>query len=1388
VHLTKQKAAHEICSLLFSLVLSTFSLPLLHADVHVDTTTMSLENTIQCTILGFYCSQCKTAMNKDSVRKHLQRNHLELIESMSKSDLREFLTTTADAVKSTSIESCLVGPIKRGLACSTCHTICSTKSVFTRHSTAGKCVGGKLIHISFRDTTCFRQHIINQPIIQATHLISPYNMCSQTTFLTTNIQQKTGQQRLAETYSLAVGVTDNDIPTLDNAIVSKETAYKIMLRYVKDDERPETWAVHFECLMSDGPEAFDTKIRKLASLWNEQVERTSDSYLFALIDVAQEWFQNYAYNQIKRIPANIRNRLVVFDSHEFGGTMYGGSFVLRNTEGRLIKECTKLLAFSWRYPSSFLDTLKTRFRYLVDSNLSRDQIIATGIVPKLLLAVYFEPMNSPRDPPPMAVLYCLSRCFQMTPQPLQLVDCQLAGTRIANTLHLLRAGLLGVLFWWPRNNENEECGWLQHGLNLVELARSCVVTNVLSPIIADTKAMSAKKPKTLTSTTDTDGNISIGQFVFERVKWRVVIPTVHEKAVEMFDRILAGDSWRDLTSRVNLSIDSGGPNPASKPIFSWTMNNSTKFSRDLSLKTSATDFDFNRLSALVQLIFHGLGTGAMRSSQSLSLETYQVQFESSSRCYYHSQSIKTFFGQHRQPSTANMVRHKVPPSLVWVVLLYRLVVFHYSLADSSSFVQYKKSSVFTMMDMVAEIFQLFKAPTALECRHLWTAISNIVDPGKGEGILHISATGSMARQSHHSTNTHSAVYATSVTDGEEMLFQKYHESLGEPSPSSMMTPVVGDTRLVNENSLLHALKILYGPGANFFSESQRQLVWHTVNGLNKQHIHASTSCGGGKSLAWILRVVVLSMLRWRFGMTIIVVPYNFLQKHLRAAAETVLKGKLLAVTMASIGCKDINRDQLPECLRGNSLPTLLFVSIDAFSSLLEFHLNYLKRMVATKLLDLICVDEVHTYFGEIQFRSAYDHLWKISALGCTVVTLSGTLPPQLIPVVGACLKLSNDASNASDMTLVAGSDPLGRGFRFSLLRLPQGEGWVEQYVRRAMEKLKHFLDRYPTYSAHVICSTIKMAEKLTESLISVKISCSLATSEVPTLKQEETAKQWYGGELRVLVSTTCGLVGNECNSCRLVLCLGNLYNACQLIQAAGRLRTCQRDVASELMVIAAMENQERVANIDKDSELLLERLRQDGKLLTECQQDAFRKAFGFRAFHTYLHTTANTCLAIGLCSLLGYSRKDKCENCSVCLDAATDSGEKTSVVQAVSRQSTHRLSLQMEKKRVGNLFLGRLVKCCIVCSNEDCDGVTRMGNVGKMVFCQGVKFRCFSCGHQQTSTHRSDACPIRVNLPSSRVCYLCFDRYDRVPGGEHKAQAGGVSFEASFPNLPAMVL
>ena len=34
---------------------------------------------------------------------------------------------------------------------------------------------------------------------------------------------------------------------------------------------------------------------------------------------------------------------------------------------------------------------------------------------------------------------------------------------------------------------------------------------------------------------------------------------------------------------------------------------------------------------------------------------------------------------------------------------------------------------FSMMDMVAKIFNLYKSPRASEVRHLWTAISNVID-------------------------------------------------------------------------------------------------------------------------------------------------------------------------------------------------------------------------------------------------------------------------------------------------------------------------------------------------------------------------------------------------------------------------------------------------------------------------------------------------------------------------------------------------------------------------------------------------------------------------------------------------------------------------------------
>jgi hypothetical protein len=75
------------------------------------TTMTPLNETIGCTPFGFYCMQSNTALNEESVRKHLFRNHKAIIDSMPKDDIRQFISSTATAAASTPIESSLVGKI-----------------------------------------------------------------------------------------------------------------------------------------------------------------------------------------------------------------------------------------------------------------------------------------------------------------------------------------------------------------------------------------------------------------------------------------------------------------------------------------------------------------------------------------------------------------------------------------------------------------------------------------------------------------------------------------------------------------------------------------------------------------------------------------------------------------------------------------------------------------------------------------------------------------------------------------------------------------------------------------------------------------------------------------------------------------------------------------------------------------------------------------------------------------------------------------------------------------------------------------------------------------------------------------------------------------------------
>jgi hypothetical protein len=99
----------------------------------------------------------------------------------------------------------------------------------------------------------------------------------------------------------------------------------------------------------------------------------------------------------------------------------------------------------------------------------------------------------------------------------------------------------------------------------------------------------------------------------------------------------------------------------------------------------------------------------------------------------------------------------------------------------------------------------------------------------------------MARKSHHTASTHASFYSTTLEGSEERLFEFYHAALGEPSFfQSTGTVEDSQSKQVSKDTIMKALKLIYGPQANFLDDSPEQLVTCCIN-EKKQHIHGATS-------------------------------------------------------------------------------------------------------------------------------------------------------------------------------------------------------------------------------------------------------------------------------------------------------------------------------------------------------------------------------------------------------------------------------------------------------------------------------------------------------------------------------------------------------------------
>ena len=77
-------------------------------------------------------------------------------------------------------------------------------------------------------------------------------------------------------------------------------------------------------------------------------------------------------------------------------------------------------------------------------------------------------------------------------------------------------------------------------------------------------------------------------------------------------------------------------------------------------------------------------------------------------------------------------------------------------------------------------------------------------------------------------------------------------------------------------------------------------------------------------------------------------------------------------------------------------------------------------------------------------------------------------------------------------------------------------------------------------------------------------------------EQSNIASRWNNDKLKVLISTTIGLVGNESSKTQLVCIVGLLYNLPSIVQAMGRIRPHRRNTTSLVRIFINVNNNSKL--------------------------------------------------------------------------------------------------------------------------------------------------------------------------------------------------------------------
>jgi hypothetical protein len=650
--------------------------------------------------------------------------------------------------------------------------------------------------------------------------------------------------------------------------------------------------------------------------------------------------------------------------------------------------------------------------------------------------------------------------------------------------------------------------------------------------------------------------------------------------------------------------------------------------------------DFQQLVSLTEIVFHGLSGGSERGTTIDGLLGCGLRLDPAMHLYFyaiHDKQSKT------QNSTGRkQVRHRIPQSAVILVILFRKICLLLGHTGSTLFPRIDNRSHY-MKDSIGDIFNFGSNSTSkIDIRKLYTSICNCVfaDPTKGTQLI---ADDEACVMNNHSAGSHLTSYATTLANSEEIMFEKYHEALGEVTIKNFygrieVRPHFGD------DDILSALQDLVGVHADYRDFEQKQMLRLVCNSYDK-HKFFGIACGGGKSLSILVPIVVRLQASLAVGCQIVIEPYSFLRESLKTNYLKRLGHLQAHVQVESYSAADITDgafDSLPSSLRSDNPPHILLLTLDAASNLVSHHKERLAYWSSKNKISGIFFDEIQTAISEFNFRPAYEKLREFATLGVPITCLSGSFPSSLVVPVMRYLRLLPSNNDSDDVALstidfVESQDLVGDGFTFWITKV---NNFVKSSIAFALRSLQRG-------AVHLICANKFDSIAINNQLQQQRQNSAVVNSDSTIQDVCRIADLWSTGQIDILVSTTVALVGCENKLCRSIGIVRPIYNIANLVQGFGRLRLEQRGDDAVVHLFFPKNFEEDMTRLASTCDSTISQLI-TANVIRSDDYTTMKACFHTDGYST-LYKPA-TCLLVTVATLLSPKLvgKENCNRCSAC--------------------------------------------------------------------------------------------------------------------------------------------